>query len=287
MSDEMHQSKDNKAIPMTSVSSGKGREVRKDVYYYTNQIVNVVMVGEPGQGGWVLIDAGMPKSAKEIISVAADRFGGENGPSAIILTHGHFDHVGSIVDLIRRWNVPVYAHPLEFPYLTGEKSYPEPDTTVDGGLLAKISSVYPIEPINIKEVLLPLPEDQNVPFLSGWQWVHTPGHSPGHVSFFREGDRTLLSGDAFVTVRQDSLYRVLMQKSEVNGPPNYLTTDWPAAWESVRKLETLLPLLVVSGHGQAMEGEELAEGLRNLVQNFDKVAIPDHGKYVNNNYRSS
>lgn len=278
MNPDMHQSDDNKLIPMTSFSSGKGHEVRKDVYYYTNQIVNFALVGDASH--WVLVDAGMPKSGDEIIKVAEERFGNGARPEAIILTHGHFDHVGSIVKLLEKWQVPVYAHILEFPFLTGVQAYQEPDTTVEGGVLAKISSLYPIEPINIQQALQPLPADGSVPGMRGWHWLHTPGHTPGHVSFFRESDRTLISGDAFITVKQDSFYKVLVQKAEVQGPPRYLTTDWKAAWESVRKLEALRPQLVVPGHGPAMEGQELAKGLQKLVQEFDKIAIPDHGRYV-------
>ncbi len=262
---------------MTSVSSGKGREAGSDIYYYTNQIVNLVMVGEPGTDNWVLIDAGMPKSGAEIRRVAAERFGESSRPSVILLTHGHFDHIGSIVDLILEWNVPVYAHPLEFPFLTGSQSYPQPDTSVEGGLLAKISAIYPNEPINISEALVPLPADGSVPGLPDWKWIHTPGHSPGQVAFFREADRTLISGDAFITVRQDSFYKVLIQQKEINGPPVYLTTDWQAAWDSVRKLEALQPDLVIPGHGHAMEGDELRSGLKELAEEFDSLAIPDHG----------
>lgn len=276
----LHQSKDNKSIPITSVSSGKGREVREDIYYYTDQIVNFILFGRPEDKEWVLIDTGMPNSSSVVLSVVKERFGENRKPSAILLTHGHFDHVGGVVDLIKEWNVPVYAHPLEFPYLTDEKSYPAPDPTVEGGLLAKISFIDPVAPINIKPVLRSLPEDHSVPGMSGWQWIHTPGHSPGHVSFFRQQDKTLIAGDAFVTVRQDSFYKVLLQKSEVNGPPRYLTTDWKAAWDSVKKLEALKPELVISGHGTAMEGKELSLGLDKLVREFDKIAIPEHGKYV-------
>src|SRR5690606_20108949 len=116
----MEQSKDNKIIPMTSIDSGKLREVTSNVAYHTNQIVNRVMIGKP-DGSWVLVDAGMPKSASEIIEVAEQRFGKNNPPTAIILTHGHFDHVGSIVGLLEKWNVPVYAHTLETPFLTGRQ----------------------------------------------------------------------------------------------------------------------------------------------------------------------
>lgn len=280
MNNNMHQSEDNKFIPMTSVSSGIGREVRPDVYYYTNQIVNFVLVGNPGGNNWVLVDAGMPKSASEIIDVCNSRFGPNSRPAAIVLTHGHFDHVGSLVSLLQHWQVPVYAHPLEFPFLTGAQAYPEPDVTVEGGLLAKISSIYPNEPINVSAALQPLPEDGSVPFMPGWRWIPTPGHSPGQVAFFRDSDRTLLSADAFITVKQDSLYKVLMQKEEVCGPPVYLTTDWQAAWNSVRKLEALQPQLVVPGHGTYMAGEELTAGLSKLVQEFDTLAIPEHGRFV-------
>ncbi|HVG41314.1 MAG TPA: MBL fold metallo-hydrolase [Chitinophagaceae bacterium] len=275
----MEQSKDNKAIPMTSVSSGKGREVGNDVYYYTNQIVNLIMIGEPNANEWILVDAGMPKSSNEIIKEARDRFG-DKPPLAILLTHGHFDHVGSIVDLIYEWNVPVYAHPLEAPFLTGQQAYPEPDTSVEGGMLAKISSIYPNEPINIGEKLAMLPADGSVPHLPNWRWIHVPGHAPGQVAFFRKTDRLLISADAIITVRQDSFYKVLTQQKEVNGPPRYLTTDWQAAFESVKALQALNPQIMIPGHGTAMEGEELQEGLRKLVANFEELAVPDHGKFV-------
>ena len=280
MSEKMKKNEDDKMIPMTSVSAGKGREVREDLFYYTNQIVNVVFIGKPNEGDWVLVDAGMPRGGNAIIEAVEERFGKEGKPSAIILTHGHFDHVGSIIDLVEKWNVPVYAHPLEFPFLTGEKSYPDPDPSVEGGMLAKISSIYPHEPINIEQVLQPLPEDHSVPSLPEWKWIHTPGHSPGHVSFFRESDKSLIAGDAFVTVKQDAMYKVLVQKKEVHGPPRYLTTDWKAAFYSVKELDKLNPNLAITGHGTAMEGEELWNGLKNLVMNFEQFAVPDHGKYV-------
>lgn len=281
MDKNMHESKDSKFIPMTSIRSRVGEEVKVDVYYYTDQIANIIFIGQPGTDkNWVLVDTGLPYAAKEIRDTVANRFGKDSKPSAIILTHGHFDHVGGLVDLVNEWEVPVYAHELEIPYLTGKKSYPIPDDSVEGGLLAKISSIYPNEPVNIEQAVNLLPANHRVPELDEWQWIHTPGHAPGHVSFFREKDRLLLSGDTFITVRQDSFYNVLMQKVEINGPPRYLTTDWQTAWSSVKKLADLHPEIVVSGHGQAMEGEELKEGLARLVQDFEQLAIPDYGRYV-------
>ena len=132
-----------------------------------------------------------------------------------------------------------------------------------------------------REYVKPLPHDGSVPEMPGWEWVHTPGHTPGHISLFRQVDRLLLAGDAFVTVKQDSLYNVITQKPEINGPPRYFTTDWPAAWESVKKLDALQPSAVITGHGSPISGEQLTKGLHKLVSEFDQIAIPDYGKYVN------
>ncbi|MUK89807.1 MBL fold metallo-hydrolase [Ornithinibacillus sp. L9] len=281
MEKDIHKSDDHKFIPMTSVASRTGQEISSDVYYYTDQIVNIIFIGNPSKDKWILVDAGLPGSTEEIKGVIADRFGEGSKPEAIMLTHGHFDHVGTIVELVKEWQIPIYAHELEFPYLTGKKRYPEPDITVEGGMLAKISAMYPNEPINVGPYVKPLPTNHQVPGLSDWKWVHTPGHTPGHVSFYRESDSLLLSGDAFITVRQDSFYKVLTQQPEVHGPPRYLTTDWKAAKKSVEVLADLNPVTVIPGHGQAMTGKALEEGLNELKQTFDQVAVPDYGRYVN------
>ncbi|MEC0368723.1 MBL fold metallo-hydrolase [Paenibacillus chibensis] len=281
MDQEMSYGSDYKFIPATSIESGHGIEVLPDLYCYTVQIVNFCLVGNPETNDFVLVDAGMPKSADEIISVTEERFGANSRPKAIVLTHGHFDHVGGLIELIEHWKVPVYAHELELPFLTGKMSYPEPDPTVEGGMVAKMSRFFPNEPIFLGNNIHPLPSDGTVPHMPDFKWIHTPGHAPGHISLFREKDRALIAGDAFVTVKQEYLYKVFTQEQEISGPPRYLTTDWAAAKESVMKLEALKPTVAITGHGVPMSGEGLATSLRKLVNEFDQIAVPDYGKYIN------
>lgn len=114
-----------------------------------------------------------------------------------------------------------------------------------------------------------------------WRWLHTPGHAPGHISLFREKDRALIAGDVFVNVKQESLYKVLTQEREINGPPRYLTTDWEAAKQSVEKVAALKPEVEVTGYGHPVQGRTLSEGLEKLVGEFAERAIPDYGKYIN------
>jgi glyoxylase-like metal-dependent hydrolase (beta-lactamase superfamily II) len=239
------------------------------------RVLFVNLFGVISDGGWTLIDAGLPFSAGRIRSWVQEQFGGKP-PRAILLTHGHFDHVGAVKDLADEWNVPVYAHRLEAPFLTGQAQYMQPDPSVGGGFMALISPLYPRGPIDIKHRLQLLPEDGSVPTLPGWRAIFTPGHTPGHVSFFRESDRALLVGDAFCTTDQESFLAVARQAPMLQGPPAYFTPDWDQARDSVRKLAALRPHVVAPGHGLPMVGEELARKLEVLAEDFDRIARPRH-----------
>jgi glyoxylase-like metal-dependent hydrolase (beta-lactamase superfamily II) len=264
------------------VPSGVPIEVTADVAYLRTAIVNVAFIGQPGLGdrGWTLVDAGIPGCAPLIRQAAAARFGPGNRPAAIVMTHGHFDHVGALEELAAAWEVPIYAHRLEFPYLDGRSPYPPPDPSVGGGMMARLSWLYPRGPIDVGGRLLPLSEDGTIPPLPGWRWVHTPGHTAGHVSFFRDHDRTLIAGDAFVTVKQESALAVMSQRPEMHGPPAYYTTDWAAAGDSVRTLALLEPEAALTGHGVPLYGEELRGALHALARDFERVAVPADGRYV-------
>jgi glyoxylase-like metal-dependent hydrolase (beta-lactamase superfamily II) len=260
---------------------GKAHEVIENLAYRRLGLVNVALIGAPRSREWVLVDAGVRGTSKMIKHAAAERFGAAVPPKAIILTHGHFDHVGALDALLEEWNVPVYAHPIEHPYLDGSESYPPPDPTVGGGLMAAMSGLFPRGPINISQWLRMLGDGGAVPHAPGWQWLHTPGHTAGHVSLWHPESRALIAGDAFITTAQESAYAVATQRPELHGPPMYYTPDWPSAHASVVKLAELAPQYVVTGHGPAMAGDSMLAALRVLASDFDQVAVPRHGRYVN------
>lgn len=253
-------------------------EIKPDILLLQFTIVNASMVGT--REGWVLVDTGLENSGDFIMKAAQSRFGEDCPPKAILLTHGHFDHVGSVLSLADHWNVPVYIHPLEMPYVTGQKDYPRPDPTVDEGLIAKMSPAFPHKSIQLGFRAVPLPQDGTVPALPGWRWLYTPGHTEGHVSLFWDSDRVLIAGDALTTTKQESLSSVLTQKEKIKGPPAYLTTDWPAARKSVETLKNLNPDIVVPSHGLPMKGDELTRHLEFLVQHFQEVTVPGQGRFV-------
>nr|WP_239549261.1 MBL fold metallo-hydrolase [Scopulibacillus daqui] len=249
-----------------------------DVICLRTYIVNVYFVVlEPRK--WVLIDTGLVFSANRILQAAKDLFGENCPPEAIILTHGHFDHVGSVKKLAEYWDAPVYAHELETPYLTGG-DYPPPDPTVGGGLMARMAAIYPYHGINIKNHLVKLPDNGQLPFMPGWRWIYTPGHTIGHISLFRESDRFLIAGDAITTVKQESALAVFSQYKKLHGPPAYFTINWETAWDSVRYLASFKPHIAATGHGIPMGGGMLAQQLDDLVKHFKTMAVPEHGRFV-------
>jgi hypothetical protein len=134
-------------------------------------------------------------------------------------------------------------------------------------------------PVNIGDRLRRLPNsfDSELPEMPGWKILHTPGHTPGHVSFFRTEDRSLIVGDAFCTTKPESFFEAaIAQKPELHGPPAYFTWNWNAARESVQRIAALNPLLAAPGHGKPLAAEGLPEELRRLSLQFDDVAIPEN-----------
>jgi len=252
-------------------------EVAPNVAVMRCGMVNVTAVGDSTR--WVLIDAGLSGYGPALRAAAETRFGTRHAPEAILLTHGHFDHVGGLHDLLAEWDVPVYAHRLELPYLTGRSPYPPADPLVGRGALALVSRAYPRGPIDIASRLHPLAAD-GIPSLADWRWVHTPGHTAGHVSFFREKDRVLIAGDALTTTKQESVMAVLSQREELHGPPAYFTQDWDRSRDSVRVLARLAPELIVAGHGRPWAGSDMRRQLENLARRFDEIERPRYGRYT-------
>ena len=233
---------------------------------------------------WVLIDTGSEKCDQEIQEAAESLFGADTPPSAILLTHDHPDHAGSTAALVRRWGCAVYVHPDELALVTADfsnffsivKGYANPlDTWVILPLMRLMPRQHEamLSASSFKEAARAFEPGAGVPGLPGWECIPTPGHTPGHVSFFRPGDRVLITGDALLTVQLNSLWSFLRwgvgrNKQRLSGPPWYTTWNWRAAKKSVATLARLEPLMLAGGHGLPMSGAGIAPELHAFAEHF-------------------
>jgi glyoxylase-like metal-dependent hydrolase (beta-lactamase superfamily II) len=228
-------------------------------------IANIYLIGSPG-GPWVLVDTGTAGNAAGIRDAAAQRFGREVRPGAILLTHGHRDHAGSALELAEYWDVDIYAHRLERPFLNGKSAYPPPDPMA-GGAFSFLSRFFPSSSVNVGSRLRDLPDGGEVPELAAWQWHFTPGHAPGHVVFFERNESVLLAGDACTTMDLDSTMGIVGQERRISRPAAPYTYDWEQARRSVELLAGLHPMAIGAGHGEPMSGPAVAA---DLARNFPK-----------------
>jgi glyoxylase-like metal-dependent hydrolase (beta-lactamase superfamily II) len=224
---------------------------------------------------WVLVDAASANCGRLIQKTAESLFGVNTRPTSILLTHDHPDHAGAALELARMWGCPVYLHPDELPLavireLSVIKKYANP---MDRWIILPILRLMPRRRVDallskdsLKEVAQAFDPAATVPGLPDWECIPTPGHSPGHIAFFRTSDRVLITGDALATVDLNSFrgflsWALRRNRQRVSGSPWYSTWNRQAARNSVAVLAKLEPRVLAPGHGIPMMGKRTAQEL--------------------------
>ncbi len=198
--------------------------------------INVYLIGD------VLVDTGVSQSAGKI----ADMLDGRS-VSAIALTHAHGDHAGAMKRLATRWDVPVWCGAADREATqTGRLVVAPTINRLRLGPLANALAGFDGVP-----VARALTEGDAL--AAGFTVLETPGHSPGHVSFWRASDRTLICGDVFFNMHVATTIPGLRQ------PPALFTPDPEQNRESERKLAALEPSSIGFGHGPVLRGDGAAK----------------------------
>jgi glyoxylase-like metal-dependent hydrolase (beta-lactamase superfamily II) len=175
--------------------------------------------------GDVLIDAGAPLVDKRrILGEIKDR-----DLSAHALTHAHFDHYGASHAACEAKGIPLWAGAADVEAVESGKM------VGPGGRMLPACPAHP--------VARPLKEGDEV---GGFIVLDTPGHSPGHVSYWRESDRTLVCGDVMWG------WHPFLMRGDIREPFHNFSPDPMLNRESARRLAALDPALVCFGHGPAL-----------------------------------
>jgi glyoxylase-like metal-dependent hydrolase (beta-lactamase superfamily II) len=220
------------------------REIAPDVFHLPlvpRNGVNAYLVGD------VLVDTGLRTSARKIKGALGDR-----KLQAIALTHAHGDHGGSARKLSDELGLPVWVgaadrEAAETGKVVAKSPYNKPGLSLIAGAMGNMPAV-------------PIARDlhEGDELTAGFTVLDTPGHSPGHVSFWRESDRVLICADVFFNMH------ILTTVPGLRQPPGPLTVDPARNRESERRLAALEPAVAGFGHGPVIEGDA-AEQMAALV----------------------
>lgn len=226
-------------------------QVAEGIYRLGTRWVNWYVIEE--RGALTVLDTGfkgyweqLPRALEQIERDFTDI-------KAVILSHYHSDHVGSVNQITRRNDVPVLIHELDLPFITGEKRPKIPNffpllrypTMVryltHAGMNGGMATVTVEKASGFREGdLLDVP--------GGLRVIHTPGHTPGHSSFHCASKNVLLSADALLTT----------DVRKFSGPPSVmprqLNSDHGDAVSSLEKLRRFEAPLVLPGHGEPWTG---------------------------------
>lgn len=244
-------------------------EIARGVFRLSVRGANVYFVRSGP--GWVLVDAGWRGQAEQIARVAGQAFGQGVGPAAVLVTHAHADHAGSALELARRWEVPLWVHPGEMP-MTDGIYHPQYADPIARWTIEPLMRLMPgraarwVAKSGLGGAARAFDPDHAPPGMADWAAVPTPGHTPGHVAFFRPDDRVLIAGDAVLTLNFNSVPDLILARQQAAAPPRISTWDWPKAARSVAVLAELCPRVLACGHGSPMSGPGTAGALRDLAR---------------------
>ncbi|WP_091089521.1 MBL fold metallo-hydrolase [Micromonospora nigra] len=147
-------------------------------------------------GSVTLVDCGVTRAPARIVRGLAAIGKQPADVTRIVLTHAHPDHAGGAAEMARRTGAPVAAHAADAPYAESGRPPAGDPTGTAGRLLSRLAGGrFPAV-----EVSQPLADGDLLDVAGGLRVLHTPGHSPGHVSLLHEPTRVLVTGDALFNV---------------------------------------------------------------------------------------
>ncbi len=210
------------------------KKLAEDLYMlrgFPPNAINVYLAGD------VLIDAATRQAERRILPQLQGRH-----VSAHALTHVHPDHQGSSHAICQRLSIPLGC---------GEDDVPAMETpgavTAEKipSWLASFQERWWVGAPHLVDRALKQGDE-----VAGFEVIETPGHTRGHICFWRESDRVLIAGDVL------SNMNLFTGVPGLREPPDVFTTDPVQNRDSIRKVAALEPALVCFGHGRPLRTTE-------------------------------
>ncbi|MBZ4036309.1 MBL fold metallo-hydrolase [Flavobacterium sp. 17A] len=220
------------------------KNIANDVYQiplFPRNAINCYLIED------VLIDAGIRTSASKILKAIKDKSVIQHA-----LTHAHADHQGSSKIICETLNIPLLCSEPEKEFAENGNvitEYPNPNH-----IISKFQkNFWAGKGHFVSEILKE--GDQ----IGGFTVIETPGHSRGHLSFFREKDGVLIVGDVMTNMN------LLTTKVGLHEPPHLFTSNQEMNRKSILKLASLQPKILCFGHGPILVNNGELEKFKNSI----------------------
>ena len=218
-------------------------EISTNVYQIPTRFVNFYLIAEPDS--LTLVDTGVAEDGVQRFLRAIAHLGRRTSAlTRILITHADPDHYGSADELRRLTGARVCASAPEAEAMArGTMSRPIRGNPLMRGLFSLlVRLLMPTRPTPVDEILIP---GQTLPVLGGVRVIASPGHTPGHLSFYVPDLRLLFVGDS------------LQAPDGVAKPaPALVTWDAQRSRESICAQAKLGAEIVAPGHGEVLCGTE-------------------------------
>jgi glyoxylase-like metal-dependent hydrolase (beta-lactamase superfamily II) len=148
-------------------------------------------------GSVTLVDCGLKRAPARIVAGLADIGKHPRDVTRIILTHAHPDHAGGARAMLDATGVAgVDAHESDAEFMRRGAAPPRDTSTTSGRIFERLPTSG-FDPIPVTSVLK---DGDLIPVAGGIRVVHTPGHTPGHVSLLHESSGVLITGDSIFNI---------------------------------------------------------------------------------------
>lgn len=213
------------------------REIVPNLYWLKGMLVGRVYAIKDADG-FTIIDTAVAPAASRIVRAVTAAGYQPSDIKRILITHAHPDHVGGLHRLVAATGAEVWASEQETEVIEGRIPVPSAKRSDLRGLnkLAKPPTVYVKPPTKVSRVI---GDGDMLPVFGGLTVVATPGHAPGHLSYWHPEHRLVITGDV--------VFHLL---NRLTLPFAFLTADMTVNRQSLRKLIALGPEIACFGHGQ-------------------------------------
>jgi glyoxylase-like metal-dependent hydrolase (beta-lactamase superfamily II) len=204
--------------------------------------------------GVTLVDCGVQSAPPKIVAGLAAIGKAPADVTRILLTHAHPDHAAGAAELRRRTGARVLVHDADARFMQEGRPPQSDPSRLGGRLFRRLGKNARFEPV---EVATPLAGGELLDIAGGLRVLHTPGHSPGHVSLLHEPTGVLITGDAIFNV------------AGLRRSPAFLCSDVRMTERTAHVLGDLDYEIVAFTHGREIR-HRARERVRHLLTRFER-----------------